>query len=143
MDKQHLTFIGLNKIINICVSMNLGLPSWIRDSDLIIDNISFNIIPVTRPLIKSSVIPHPEWMAGFISGEGSFSVVDDKTISLSFRVSQHNKDEELLKSFVNYFGCGNFNYHNKDKKAVIFVVRKFEDINSLIIPFFVLRLNIT
>ena len=28
------------------------------------------------------------------------------------------------------------NYHNKEKKAVIFVVRKFEDINSKIIPFF-------
>lgn len=75
-------------------------------------------------------------MAGFISGEGSFSIVSDKSISLSFRVSQHNKDEELLKSFVDYFGCGNFNYHNKDKKAVIYVARKFEDIKSLIIPFF-------
>jgi|HigsolmetaGSP11D_1036233.scaffolds.fasta_scaffold06369_2 hypothetical protein len=69
-------------------------------------------------------------MAGFISGEGSFSRIpraplrqlrvagglEDKYISLSFRVYQHSKDEELLKSFVNYFGCGNFNYHNKDKK---------------------------
>jgi hypothetical protein len=43
-------------------------------------------------------------MAGFISGEGSFSIIEDKYISLSFRVSQHSKDEELLKSFVNYFG---------------------------------------
>lgn len=75
-------------------------------------------------------------MAGFISGEGSFSIVGNKSFSLSFRVSQHHKDEELLNSFVDYFGCGNFNYHNKEKKAVIFVVRKFEDINSIIIPFF-------
>jgi len=71
-------------------------------------------------------VPHPEWMAGFVSGEGSFSVLADKSVSLSFRISQHTKDQQLLKSFVDYFGCGNFNYHNKDKKAVIFFVRKYQ-----------------
>jgi len=48
-------------------------------------------------------------MAGFVSGEGSFSIntsiqAENKSVSLSFRVYQHIKDEELLKSFVNYFG---------------------------------------
>ena len=33
-----------------------------------------NTIPVTRPLIKFITIPHPEWMAGFASGEGCFLV---------------------------------------------------------------------
>lgn len=102
--------------------MNLGLSSSVKNNFP-------HIIPVVRPLIENMVVPHPDWMAGFVSGEGSFSVVGDKFISLSFRVSQHNKDEQLLKSFVDFFGCGNFNYHNKEKKAVIFVVRKFEDIN--------------
>lgn len=37
---------------------------------------------------------------------------------------------------MDFFGCGNFSYHNKEKRAVVFVVRKFEDINSKIIPFF-------
>lgn len=55
---------------------------------------------------------------------------------MSFRVSQHAKDEQLLGSFVNFFGCGRFNYHNKEMKAVVFVVRKFKDINTKIIPFF-------
>lgn len=67
-------------------------------------------------------------MGGFVSGEGSFSIVGDKYLSLTFIVSQHNKDEQLLN--VDFFGCGNFNYHNKEKKAVIYVVRKFNDINS-------------
>lgn len=31
---------------------------------------------------------------------------------------------------------GYCHYHNKDKKAVTFTVRKFNDINSIIIPFF-------
>lgn len=109
--------------------MNLGLSSSVKNNFP-------HITPVVRPLIENKVVTHPDWMAGFVSGEGSFSVVEDKYISLSFRVSQHNKDKQLLKSFVDFFGCGNFYYHNKEKKAVNFVVRKFEDINSKIIPFF-------
>ena len=112
--------------------MNLGLSSSVKEDFP-------HIIPVIRPLIENMVIPHPEWMAGFVSGEGSFSVYttsDDKYVSLSFRVSQHNKDKQLLKSFVDFFGCGGFNYHNKGNKAVIFVTRKFEDINDKIIPLF-------
>lgn len=112
--------------------MNLGLSSTNKKNFA-------NTIPVVRPLVENMAVPHPQWMAGFASGEGSFSIntsiqAENKSVSLSFRVSQHIKDEELLKSFVNYFGCGNFYYH--DKKAVIFVVRKFGDINSNIIPFF-------
>lgn len=114
--------------------MNLGLSSSIKNNFP-------HIIPVVRPLIENMVVPHPEWMVGFISGEGSFTIhaalqPEDKSVSLSFRVSQHSKDEQLLKSFVDFFGCGNFNYHDKEKKAVIFVVRKFGDINYKIIPFF-------
>lgn len=75
--------------------MNLGLPSWISDPTLNINNNSFSIKPVTRPFIQSSIIPDPYWVAGFILGEGSFSILGDKSISLSFRVFPHNKDEEL------------------------------------------------
>lgn len=128
-NKEHFKQQGLEEIISLCAAMNLGLSSLVKEEFP-------GIMSVNRPLIEKMVVPHPLWMAGFISGEGSFSIVGDHSFSLSFRVSQHNKDEELLKSFVNYFGCGNFNYHDKDKKAVIFVVRKFSDINSKIIPFF-------
>jgi hypothetical protein len=53
-------------------------------------------------------------------------------VSLSFRVFQYElggaKDDELLKFLGYFFNCGNLNYH-EDKKAVIFIIRKFEDIN--------------
>ena len=107
--------------------MNLGLP-------LTVKNDFPNFKPIERPLIENMEVPHPEWMAGFISGEGSFSILGDDSISLSFRVAQHHKDMELLKSFV--INCGYCHYHNKDQRAVTFTVRKFNDINSIIIPFF-------
>lgn len=126
-NKEHLA--GLDEIVNICASMNLGLP-------LAVKNDFPNFKPIERPLIENMEVPHPEWMAGFISGEGSFSILGDDSISLSFRVAQHHKDMELFKSFVSFFDCGYCHYHNKDKKAVTFTVRKFNDINSIIIPFF-------
>jgi NADH-ubiquinone oxidoreductase chain 2 len=128
-NREHLELKGLHEIICIIASMNKGLSLSVKTE-------FSNIKPVVRPLIENTSVPHPEWMAGFVSGEGSFSVVGDKSVSLSFRVSQHDKDQELLKSFVQFFDCGYFNYHNKEKKAGVFIVRKFKDINSVIIPFF-------
>jgi len=134
--EQHLTSEGLQEIVNIGVSMNLPSSSLVRDNFP-------NTIPVARPLVKDIVIPDPEWIAGFVSGKGSFSIYTsqsvDKPVSLSFRVFQYElggaKDDELLKFLGYFFNCGNLNYH-EDKKAVIFVIRKFEDINHKIIPFF-------
>jgi hypothetical protein len=40
--------------------MNLGLP-------LAVKNDFPNFKPIERPLIENMEVPHPEWMAGFIS----------------------------------------------------------------------------
>lgn len=65
-NKEHLTSVGLDEIISICASMNLGLPIAVK-------NAFPHIVPVNRPLITDMKITNPLWMAGFISGEGSFS----------------------------------------------------------------------
>ena len=84
-------------------------------------------------------------MAGFVTGEGCFLVQMSKYgkgkldgVSLSFKVSQHLRDELLLRSFISFFGCGLFNYHNKNSKSEsgVFIVRKFSDIYDKILPFF-------
>jgi hypothetical protein len=84
-------------------------------------------------------------MAGFVTGEGCFLVQISKYgkgkldgVSLRFKVSQHLRDELLLRSFRSYFGCGLFNYHNGNSKSGsgVFIVTKFADISDKIIPFF-------
>ena len=97
-------------------------------------------------------------MAGFVSGEGCFLVEMSKYggdkldgVSLTFKVSQHLRDELLLRSFISFFGCGLFNYHSpsfarrrtglrscgKSKLGSgVFIVRKFADISDKIFPFF-------
>ena len=124
--------------MNIRGSLNLGLSDSLK-------TVFPNTVPVNRPLIQNISKPHPEWMAGFVSGEGCFLVQIAKYgkgkldgVSLSFKVSQHLRDELLLRSFISFFGCGIFNYHSRNSKSGsgVFIVRKFSDISDKILPFF-------
>ena len=65
-DKEHLTLEGLRKIAAIKASMNLGLSESLKAAFP-------NIIPATRPQISKELIPDPNWLVGFTSGEGSRS----------------------------------------------------------------------
>jgi hypothetical protein len=135
---EHLSAKGLQEIVNIRSSINMGISDSLKA-------IFPNTIPVIRPLIKTITIPHPEWMAGFVSGEGCFLVQMAKYgkgkldgVSLSFKVSQHLRDELLLRSFISFFECGLFNYHSgkSESGSGVFIVRKFADISDKILPFF-------
>jgi hypothetical protein len=52
-----------------------------------------------------------------------------------FTISQHSRDEQLMKSFISYFGCGHYVPRN-NKDIGEFIVTKFEDINNKVIPLF-------
>ena len=57
---DHLKVEGIQAIINIRASLNLGLSE--------VQKVNFpNTIPVIRPCIPLTEKPHPEWMAGFIT----------------------------------------------------------------------------
>jgi len=66
-NKVHLTEDGLQQIINLRASMNLGL------SDLQKSKFP-NYNPVARPIISSTEVTDSNWIAGFASGEGCFFV---------------------------------------------------------------------
>jgi len=132
---EHLKGEGIQLIINVRASLNLGLSEVLK--------VAFpNTIPVVRPYISSSEIPHPEWMAGFITGEGCFFIKITKGrnkagvgVSLGFQVSQHIRDEILLKSFVTYFKCGHY-VKPFQKEWGYFQCTKFSDNYNIIKPFF-------
>lgn len=65
LDKTHFTLEGLREIISIRASINWGLSENLQ-------KIFPNIAPVTRPLIEESSIPDPNWLSGFVSGDGCF-----------------------------------------------------------------------
>ena len=79
-----------------------------------------------------------------MSGEGNFSVNIAKNtggregtrVSLRFQVAQHIRDVELMKSLVEYLGCGRFYLKSKGDVGD-YVVSNLSDIETNIIPFFV------
>ena len=59
--KKHLTPEGLNEIVSIRASLNLGLTPALK--------IAFpDITPVSRPLVEDKRISDLYWIAGFTSG---------------------------------------------------------------------------
>lgn len=128
----------IEKIVRIKASMNKGLLSDKLKT-------SFpNIVPTHRLKVESQ-IPHPQWVAGFTSGEGCFMIKTSVIrkaklgygVQLSFQITQNERDIELIKSLVSYLGCGRLVVNEKHNGSKVnFNVTKFSDIQELIIPFF-------
>ena len=133
--KEHLTIEGIQKIVAIKASMNLGL------SDELL--VAFpDVKPVSRPWINENKIKDPNWLAGFISGEGSFffEIYESKTrigsaVRLKFLISQHKRDINIMKSLPDYLGCGQYVLAPSGYNHGEYIVSKLSDINEKIIPF--------
>lgn len=105
--KEHLTIEGLHKIVAIKASINLGLSSRLKQG-------LSDIIPVERPKVEcfAQKIKDPWWLVGFTEGEGCYIIhiqkssshISGSQVRLRYQISQHVRDSELLRSFVEYFG---------------------------------------
>ncbi len=133
--KEHLSIEGLRQIMNIKSTINSGL----SDSH----KLEFsNIIPVSRPIIKTEIIPSPYWITGFVNGEGTFDVkiYNSKNkvgygVQMRFRVPQHERDTKLIELLIDYFGYGVLEKHTI-YPAVSLIIVKYSIITEKIIPFF-------
>jgi hypothetical protein len=74
----HLTINGLQQVINIRASMNTGLSEIIKSE---FSNNNFK----KRRIIQSNNIPDPQWVSGFVSGEGNLDVGIKKKILLAIK----------------------------------------------------------
>lgn len=133
--KEHLTQEGLNKIVSIKSSLNQGLPEKLK-SDF------SDIIVWPRPELEKKIsIPDPNWVTGFAEAEGCFMIRLVKTtssysVNFRFTITQHSRDAELLKTLVDYLGCGRYSVRNSTLLHGDYVVTKFSYIRDKIIPFF-------
>lgn len=134
LEKNHSTLEGIQKIVNIKASMNLGLSDVLKGA-----------FPETMPIVKEANyikdIPQ-EWMAGFSTGESNFfiTIQNSKTksgiaASLRFSIAQDSRDLSLLESFENFFGCG-YVAKYQNRTVCEFIVTKIDHIVNNIIPFF-------
>jgi hypothetical protein len=148
--KGHLTEKGLLEIVGLKSVLNLGLSDKLKTAFP-------NFVPVSRPSFKFKGIPNPFWLAGFISGDGSFYFsIRTKTspvstniwrvVSLILKVDLHIRDKEVLKAIASYFtllnGKGSYSLTLKPypiflkSQSVSFTIRKFTNIFNTVIPFF-------
>ena len=133
-NQEHLTIEGLREIVAIRASINRGLSSELEKAFP-------EIIPIKRPLVNNQTISDPNWLTGFATAEGCFSIdlnqnLTTKTgfgVKLAFRLTQHSRDEKLIKSLMDYLNCG---VVYKNKNSYIFTVVKFSDLTGKIIPLF-------
>ena len=129
--KEHLTLEGIKKIVSLKSNFNNGLSLNLKED--------FSEILQIKKWKRSELIKieDPNWISGFVDGEGCFFIFirkENNNISLVFHITQHIDDIDLLKEFINYFKCGYYLQCNKN--AGRFIVTKFKDINRIIIPFF-------
>lgn len=136
--KGHLNKEDFDKILTLRASLNLGLSDKLK--------LAFpNIVATTRPLVSLREIGHPYWLTGFIDGEGCFSINIKKynyklnkertdKVWLTFQITQHSRDALLMESIVKYLNCGRVS-NRSSIPAVDFLVNRYMDIDSKIIPF--------
>ncbi len=136
--KEHLTTKGLLDIVSIKASLNSGLSENLK--------IAFPSVVGSskdRPEVEIKAAIHPNWIAGFADGESCFFVEKSSSktyksgfqVRLKFIINQDSRDLVLMNLLKDYFNCGEVNVDSKGMSALIF--RKFSDINTIIIPFFV------
>lgn len=135
-NKEHLTQEGLNKIVSSKASLNHGLSKELR-------SVFHKVEPALRPLILNQIIPHSDWMAGFVSGDGSFYLTIRKSsvlktgyrAEIGFQITQHSRDEVFMESFIPYFNCGKLKKDSRHS-VLYFTVSNFMHLIEKIVPFF-------
>jgi hypothetical protein len=84
----------------------------------------------------------PNWILGFVDGEGCFSFSLIKNDSLRFKyqiqgeftVVQHQRDIQLLHALKKYFNCGSVGRNHGNRMH--YRVKNLDHFLTIIIPFF-------
>ena len=131
-NKEHLSTKGILKLVGIKATLNWGLSDKFKES-----------FPTAKAVVRPSVIYNTlnvkiknlNWIRGFIDAEGSFQVItqNNTNVSLRFSLTQHTKDEELLKDIVTYLNCGRY-YKSPTRNEGQYLVTVFSEINDKLIP---------
>lgn len=146
INKKHLTKDGLVNIINIKASMNFGVisDSLLTEFPDIKPSLRLSRWDLERSLLKSKVSIDPDWLSGFVEGEGCFLVniykrkdsVLGEGVKLVFKITQDKRNSEVLALFSSIFDCGKV-YNQSPKGGVLdFMVTGLADITEKVIPFF-------
>ena len=88
----------------------------------------------------------PEWIAGFVDGEGCFSVSVHKNsfmhrhggwqIQSAFHIYQHSDHRDVLELLRRYFGCGYVRPKGSQSSVLTYSVSALRELGEIVVPFF-------
>ena len=90
----------------------------------------------------------PQWVVGFVDGEGCFSVSIHRhpgvrsfgwQINPVFQVSQHRDARRVLDALVDFFGVGKVRDKGAGSAVLIYAVDRRRQLGGRILPFFSFR----
>ncbi|CAG8976708.1 hypothetical protein HYALB_00008463 [Hymenoscyphus albidus] len=124
LNKEHTTLDGIQKIVNIKASLNTGLSKDLKDSFPKSNPTTLKTMESydTCVIQQKSNNLHPEWLAGFCTGESNFFIAVQKSKTKS-------------ESFIHFFG-GGFVMKYKQRSVCEYTITKIDLIIVNIIPFF-------
>lgn len=133
---KHLSKEGLTEIVSLKANLNKGLSNELK--------LYFpDIIGTEKPKVDIPMRINKNWIGGFFTGEGCFSVSIYKSkfhktgygILLQIIFTQHLRDEILFDNIQATLGYANIIKY-LSKNIIILKISKFEDIYKMMIPLF-------
>jgi hypothetical protein len=88
----------------------------------------------------------PQWVVGFVDGEGCFSVSIHRNpivrrtrgwqVNPVFQVSQHERHRAVLEALRDFFECGRVRTKGPGSAVHVFAVDRLIDLEAKVLPFF-------
>lgn len=130
--KKHLNFEGFSTILRYYAAINNGVSPKVAQYYP-------NIEAVLKPVIELPKTLDPNWVSGFVAGDGGFSINirPNKQIKLRLHITQHSKDIDLMNLFINFFGAGKvYLRSNLSTPRCDFIIQNNKDIITKVINHF-------
>jgi LAGLIDADG endonuclease len=88
----------------------------------------------------------PNWMVGFVDGEGCFCVSVHRSSMMHrhggwqlhpvFHIYQHSDHRDVLEAMIPFFGCGRIRPKGPRSSVLTFAVDSLRNLETAIVPFF-------
>jgi hypothetical protein len=95
---------------------------------------------------RTSIVLEPNWVVGFVDGEGCFSVSVHRSSMMHrhggwqlqpvFQVYQHRDHRDVIEALVSFFGCGRVRPKGPHSDTLTYVVESLRDLGRSVLPFF-------
>jgi len=138
LNKDHLTEQGFLNTLSYYAAINKGMSKKVlKDYP--------NIISANKPIINLPANLNPQWVSGFVAGDGGFSIYIrpakinslSQIVSCRFHIAQHSKDLELMRLFTKFFDCGTIALRsNLNTPRCDFIVQDIPSLLYKILPHF-------